>query len=133
MRNRSPLIRVPARRGMGTRVELRDARPAGNPYLALGGDARRRGSTACRHKRTPRAGEREHLGDEPPREAAAAHRRSARTTSPRRCDELEKDDVITRRARRAHPAALPRGEAQEWREYISQVQPWEIEKYLEAY
>src|SRR5688572_3875034 len=35
MRNRSPLIRVPDRRGVGTRVELRMPDPAANPYLAL--------------------------------------------------------------------------------------------------
>jgi glutamine synthetase len=33
--NRSPLIRVPAARGQGTRVELRSPDPACNPYLAL--------------------------------------------------------------------------------------------------
>ncbi|MDQ3949822.1 MAG: type I glutamate--ammonia ligase, partial [Gemmatimonadota bacterium] len=35
MRNRSPLIRVPERRGHGTRVELRMPDPSANPYLAL--------------------------------------------------------------------------------------------------
>ncbi|MGN6390735.1 MAG: type I glutamate--ammonia ligase, partial [Gemmatimonadales bacterium] len=35
MRNRSPLIRVPERRGLGTRIELRMPDPAANPYLAL--------------------------------------------------------------------------------------------------
>jgi glutamine synthetase len=34
-RNRSPLVRVPARRGEGTRVELRNPDPSCNPYLAL--------------------------------------------------------------------------------------------------
>jgi glutamine synthetase len=34
-RNRSPLIRVPAKRGMSTRIELRNPDPACNPYLAL--------------------------------------------------------------------------------------------------
>jgi glutamine synthetase len=34
-RNRSPLIRVPATRGAGTRVELRCPDPACNPYLEL--------------------------------------------------------------------------------------------------
>ena len=33
--NRSPLIRIPASRGAGTRVELRCPDPAANPYLAL--------------------------------------------------------------------------------------------------
>ena len=34
-RNRSPLVRVPARRGTGTRVELRSPDPSCNPYLAF--------------------------------------------------------------------------------------------------
>ena len=34
-RNRSPLARVPARRGSGTRVELRMPDPSCNPYLAI--------------------------------------------------------------------------------------------------
>lgn len=34
-RNRSPLIRVPARRGSSTRLELRSPDPACNPYLAF--------------------------------------------------------------------------------------------------
>lgn len=34
-RNRSPLIRVPASRGMGTRLELRSVDPTANPYLAM--------------------------------------------------------------------------------------------------
>ena len=33
--NRSPLIRIPAARGEGTRVELRCPDPSANPYLAL--------------------------------------------------------------------------------------------------
>jgi glutamine synthetase len=33
--NRSPMIRVPARRGKGTRLELRMPDPSANPYLAL--------------------------------------------------------------------------------------------------
>jgi len=36
MRNRSPLVRIPAVRGEATRVELRSPDPSCNPYLALG-------------------------------------------------------------------------------------------------
>jgi glutamine synthetase len=32
-RNRSPLIRIPARRGIGTRIEFRSPDPTCNPYL----------------------------------------------------------------------------------------------------
>lgn len=34
-KNRSPLIRIPAARGKGTRVELRNPDPTANPYIAL--------------------------------------------------------------------------------------------------
>jgi len=34
-KNRSPLVRIPASRGLGTRIELRNPDPACNPYLAL--------------------------------------------------------------------------------------------------
>ena len=34
-RNRSPLVRIPAKRGMSTRIELRSPDPSCNPYLAL--------------------------------------------------------------------------------------------------
>ncbi len=34
-RNRSPLVRVPVRRGIGTRLEFRSPDPSCNPYLAL--------------------------------------------------------------------------------------------------
>jgi glutamine synthetase len=34
-KNRSPLIRIPASRGAGTRIELRCPDPAANPYLAI--------------------------------------------------------------------------------------------------
>ncbi|MCM3113865.1 type I glutamate--ammonia ligase [Neobacillus sp. MER 74] len=34
-RNRSPLIRIPASRGLSTRVEVRSVDPSANPYLAM--------------------------------------------------------------------------------------------------
>jgi glutamine synthetase len=34
-KNRSPLVRIPASRGMSTRIEVRNPDPACNPYLAL--------------------------------------------------------------------------------------------------
>jgi glutamine synthetase len=33
--NRSPLVRIPASRGMSTRIEVRSVDPAANPYLAM--------------------------------------------------------------------------------------------------
>ena len=34
-KNRSPLVRIPSRRGIGTRIEIRNPDPACNPYLGL--------------------------------------------------------------------------------------------------
>ncbi|KYD00108.1 type I glutamate--ammonia ligase [Heyndrickxia sporothermodurans] len=34
-RNRSPLVRIPASRGLSTRIEVRSVDPAANPYLAM--------------------------------------------------------------------------------------------------
>ncbi|PWQ89103.1 type I glutamate--ammonia ligase, partial [Enterococcus faecium] len=34
-RNRSPLVRIPASRGLSTRVEVRSVDPTANPYLAM--------------------------------------------------------------------------------------------------
>lgn len=34
-KNRSPLVRIPASRGLSTRIEVRNPDPAANPYLAL--------------------------------------------------------------------------------------------------
>src|SRR5690606_26998984 len=33
--NRSPMVRIPASRGLSTRIEARNPDPAANPYLAL--------------------------------------------------------------------------------------------------
>lgn len=33
--NRSPMVRIPSERGMGTRLELRSVDPSANPYLAI--------------------------------------------------------------------------------------------------
>ena len=49
------------------------------------------------------------------------------------CDSLEKDPVVTEALGEhilTHYLEAKRGE---WAEYISRVQPWETEKYLETY
>ena len=49
------------------------------------------------------------------------------------CDNLEKDAVVTEALGEhilTHYLEAKRGE---WAEYISRVQPWETEKYLETY
>jgi glutamine synthetase len=132
MRNRSPMLRIPARRGTGTRVEHRLPDPSANPYLALAvmltagldgiatqADSREPVDTnifemSFREKRRLRI-------DDLPRDLNEA------------CDELEKDDVIRAALGEhifAHFLAAKRAE---WAEYSAQVHGWEIERYLMKY
>jgi glutamine synthetase len=132
MRNRSPLVRVPARRGAGTRVEVRMPDPSANPYLALAvmlaagldgietqADHREPVDTnifemSFREKRRLRI-------DDLPHDLNEA------------CDELEKDDVIMGALGDHVAKHFLDAKRQEWREYITQVHQWELEQYLLKY
>ena len=132
MRNRSPLIRVPARRGTGTRVEVRMPDPSANPYLALAvmmaagldgiatdADYREPVDTnifemSFREKRRLRI-------DDLPHDLNEA------------CDELEKDDAILDALGEHVAKNFLHAKRQEWHEYITQVTAWELENYLLKY
>ena len=132
MRNRSPLVRVPARRGMGTRIEVRMPDPSCNPYLAFavmlasGLDAREESHGSGR------AGGPQHLQDERAREAPAADR-PAPGESFGGLRQPREGPRRHRSARRTHPHALHRGEAGRVGRVHLRSGPWETEKYLETY
>ena len=132
MRNRSPLIRVPERRGTGTRVELRSPDPAANPYLAL-----------CVMLAAGLDGiETEADWREPVNvniwEMSFRERRRLRIDDLPRdlneaCDELEKSELV-REALGDHVFRhYLDAKRQEWTEYIGQVSQWELENYLQKY
>ena len=132
MRNRSPMIRIPDRRGTGTRIELRIPDPAANPYLALAvqlaagldgivtnADAREPVNTniwemSHRERRRLRI-------DDLPRNLEEA------------CNELEKDDVITGALGDHVTNHFLAAKRHEWQDYITQVSPWELDNYLAKY
>ncbi|MFN2399057.1 MAG: type I glutamate--ammonia ligase [Gemmatimonadaceae bacterium] len=132
MRNRSPMIRIPDRRGLGTRCELRMPDPAANPYLALAvmlaagldgietkADAREPVNTniwemSHREKRRLRI-------DDLPGDLNEA------------CDELEKDEVIAQALGEHITAHFLQAKRQEWKDYIMQVSQWELDNYLAKY
>jgi glutamine synthetase len=132
MRNRSPLIRIPDRRGPGTRIELRMPDPSANPYLALAvqlaagldgiatqADSREPVNTniwemSHREKRRLRI-------DDLPHDLNEA------------CDELEKDAVIMAALGDHIGPHFLEAKRTEWREYIMQVSQWELDNYLAKY
>jgi glutamine synthetase len=132
MRNRSPLIRVPERRGAGTRVELRMPDPSANPYLALAVML-----AAGLDGIETKADWREPV-DENIFEMSFRERRRLRIDDlphdlDEALDELEKDDVITGALGEHVTRHFVEAKRQEWREYITQVSPWELENYLVKY
>ncbi len=132
MRNRSPLIRIPDRRGQGTRCELRMPDPSANPYLALtvqlaaGLNGIEEGLTppdpvnknifsmSFRERRRYRI-------DELPRDLHEA------------LDYLEKDRIIRDALGDHIYRRFVEAKRQEWLEYSAMVSPWEAEKYLGKY
>jgi glutamine synthetase len=132
MRNRSPMIRVPERRGAGTRLELRTPDPSANPYLALTvmlaagldgiateADWREPINTniwemSYRERRRLRV-------DDLPHDLNEA------------CDELEKDELLTSALGDHITQHFLAAKREEWRDYNTQVSPWELDRYLGRY
>ncbi len=132
MRNRSPLVRIPEKRGQSTRCELRMPDPAANPYLALtvqlaaGLDGVENGLTppdpvnknifTMSHRER-----RKHRIDELPRDLHEA------------LDCLEKDEVVRDALGEHIYARFVEAKRQEWLEYSGMVSGWEISRYLGKY
>jgi glutamine synthetase len=131
-KNRSPLIRIPARRGNSTRIELRSPDPSCNPYLALavtlsaGLDGIIRGLTP------PEPVNRNvYLMSPEEREAEGIH--SVPDNLREALRELEADDVM-RDALGPHVLEnFIEAKLIEWDIYRSQVHSWEVEQYLSIF
>jgi glutamine synthetase len=132
MRNRSPLIRVPERRGVGTRVELRMPDPAANPYLSLAVSlaAGLQGISGEADWREP---VNENIWEMSHRERRRLRIDDLPYNLNEALDELEKDDVITGALGEHVTRHFVEAKRAEWREYITQVTDWELENYLLKY
>jgi len=131
-RNRSPMIRVPERRGKGTRIELRTPDPAANPYLALAVQLAA-GLDGVRRKLTP-----PDPVDKNILELSVRDRRRFRIQElPRdlgEAVELLKKSPLVRETLGDHMFRhFVEAKEQEWQDYIARVHDWEIERYLSAY
>src|SRR5574341_968162 len=132
MRNRSPLIRIPDRRGSGTRCELRMPDPSANPYLALAVQLAA-GLDGVQRRLTPPDPVNKNI-------FAMSHRERRKyriDELPRDLHEalecLEKDDVV-RAALGGHIyERFVEAKREEWQEYIGKVSEWELERYLGQY
>lgn len=128
-KNRSCLIRIPAKRGASTRIEVRNPDPSCNPYLALAAMLKA-GLDGVINRIEPPApvdrniykmeeGERKRLGIE-----------SLPGSLLEALQELEKDEVVRSALGEHIYEKLVEGRMQEWNEYNMQVTPWEVKQYL---
>jgi glutamine synthetase len=132
MRNRSPLVRIPDRRGTGTRCELRMPDPSANPYLALAVQLAS-GLDGVQRKLEVREpvsrniftmsyrDRRKYRIDELPRDLHEA------------LEQLEKDDVVKEALGPHLTERFLDAKRREVEEYNRHVSSWEIERYLGSY
>ncbi|BCV21451.1 type I glutamate--ammonia ligase [Moorella sp. Hama-1] len=128
-RNRSPLIRVPAKRGASTRIELRNPDPACNPYLALA-VMLKAGLDGIKNKIQPPAPTERNIY-----EMTAAERRDLGIGSlpgdlKEALAELAGDQVIREALGEHIYERFVEAKQKEWDEYRLQVHPWEVQQYL---
>ncbi|MCD4776080.1 MAG: type I glutamate--ammonia ligase [Candidatus Aegiribacteria sp.] len=132
MKNRSPLLRVPAARGNGTRCEIRVPDPSCNPYLALavilaaGLDGMENnmdcGDPVNRNIFSMSGREKKRL--------------KIKTLPDSLCaalDCMEKDDVVKDTLGEHVFNHFLLNKRREWEEYIKVIHPWEVERYLDRY
>lgn len=127
--NRSPLIRIPASRGNGTRVELRCADPAANPYLALAVCLRAGLDGIVNHIEPPKSVDRNIY------EMTEAERKmlgigSLPDTLTEAVAEMEADPFIADALGEHVFQKYTEAKREEWNRYRSQVTEWEINEYL---
>jgi len=132
MRNRSPMIRIPERRGLGTRVEHRVPDPAANPYLALA-VMLAAGLDGIRIKADYREPVNENIWEMSHREKRRLRIDDLPHDLNEACDELEKNDVVKAALGEHITTHFLAAKRQEWRDYITQVSQWELDNYLAKY
>ena len=131
-RNRSPLARVPARRGKGTRVELRMPDPSCNPYLALA-VMLAAGLDGVRQNLDPGEPIDKNIFTLSHRERRRLRIDSLPANLGEAIDAMERSSFVRQVLGDHIYKHFLEAKAKEWHEYIAAVHPWEIDRYLATY
>lgn len=130
--NRSPLIRIPAKRGLSTRVELRSPDPSCNPYLALA-VVLSAGLDGIKNRLQPPPPCNRNIF-EMTIEERTAHGIDSLPSNLKEAREALLVDEVIKKALGSH--VLQRfldAKQQEWNEYMSRVHQWELDRYFTMY
>ncbi len=128
-KNRSPLIRIPASRGMGTRIELRNPDPAANPYLALAA-CLCAGLDGIKNKLPLCDSVDANIYEMTKKEKKERGIDSLPDNLYEAVKEMEKDEVIMNAIGAETADKYITAKKQEWKDYKVQVSKWEIDEYL---
>lgn len=131
-KNRSPLIRIPASRGLSTRVELRNPDPAANPYLALAVTLKA-GLDGIKNKlQAPAPVDRNIyvMNDDELAEAGIANLPANLKEA---IEELKKDPVICEALGEHALTHFLEAKEIEWDIFRTQIHDWEREQYMSHY
>ena len=130
--NRSPLIRIPARRGIGTRLELRSPDPSCNPYLALA-VMLKAGLDGVKREAKPPAPVNRNVYKMTTAERQAAGVATLPGTLSEALDAMAEDELV-RAALGDHIfTRFIEAKQIEWDIYRTQVTNWELEQYLNVF
>jgi glutamine synthetase len=132
MRNRTPMIRIPDRRGLGTRCELRIPDPSANPYLALAVQLAA-GLDGIEKKADAREPVNTNIWEMSHREKRRLKIDDLPHNLEEACNELERDQVIKDALGEHITSNFLEAKRLEWQEYITQVSQWELDNYLAKY
>ena len=130
--NRSPLVRVPDRRGISTRAELRMPDPACNPYLALA-VMLAAGLDGINKKANPGEPVDKNIYRMSDRERARLKIKSLPVSLGEAVDLLEKDRLMHDTLGDHIFQHFITAKRKEWNNYISQIHQCEIDWYLTEY
>lgn len=130
--NRSPLIRIPAKRGRSTRVELRNPDPSANPYLALAA-VLKAGLDGIKNKINPPKPVTSNVYKLDEMEIKEMSIKSLPANIYEAVDELSKDEVIKEALGEHVYKKFTDAALFEWNEYQKHVSEWEIERYLRKF
>jgi glutamine synthetase len=130
--NRSAAIRVPAKRGRSTRIELRTPDPTANPYLALA-CMLEAGLDGIVNAHTPPAPVNRNIYDLSEEESVGLGITSLPHDLTKALDALEADPVMREALGEHIFSEYIRLKREEWAVYNEQVHKWEIDEYMDRY
>lgn len=128
-RNRSPLIRIPSKRGQSTRIELRSPDPSCNPYLALA-VCLKAGLDGIKNKIEPPPPCNKNIYEMTEKQLKEYNIKILPKSLEEALEKLEKDEVVKEALGEHIYNRFVEAQKIECECYRTQVHQWELDKYL---